>query len=485
MTKKRFAFLVAISAIFLAAVTHAEWIQDGMSLNVNAGENVLGASMSINSDTPYVTWAEYKGNTSCIYLKYLNGTSWESIGGVLNVDTNRNARTPGIAIRNNIIYLAWYEENRLFTEKNSYVKKYQNGVWEQLGNSLSANKTGLSPKIAVTSSGIPYVVLEEYIGGDPAKIVVKSFSGGNWMQIGGNLNIDTNNFAGGPDIALLNDIPYVIWVEESMAFDTHSYVKHFNGTDWQQDGGDLDTGNVIDTAYPSAIAISDTSPYVSLYICDGIDNNLGVKRFDGNNWVLEGNYVNDYKRQSFGYLSLAIFNNTPYIAYAETVNNVDQIFVKYFNGSNWIKMGESLNVNTTLRGQDTNIAISSLGVPYVAWVEGNSVTSRLYVKHWVPPVTPTATAILANYPDRKLMVFPNPAKNIVHFAWNEPQAEKVRLEIFNVTGERIASLNMTAPGQLMDWNAQSVAPGIYFCRAFLTVDGKEKVLPIQKIAITR
>jgi len=44
---------------------------------------------------------------------------------------------------------------------------------------------------------------------------------------------------------------------------------------------------------------------------------------------------------------------------------------------------------------------------------------------------------------------------------------------------------MTTPGQLMDWNAQNVAPGIYFCRVVLTVDGKEKILPIQKVAIAR
>jgi hypothetical protein len=61
----------------------------------------------------------------------------------------------------------------------------------------------------------------------------------------------------------------------------------------------------------------------------------------------------------------------------------------------------------------------------------------------------------------------------------------VKTDICNVTGTRIATLTATAPGQVADWNAAGVAPGIYFCRVTLPASGADQKLPVKKLALIK
>jgi hypothetical protein len=464
---------------------HADWVQDGTSLNMDTSEYAGDANILINNATPYVVWSESQTtNANNLYLKCLNGNTWKNIGGILNVNSNWNAKTPNIAIENHIIYLTWYEENSTYTVKNIYAKKYQinNDIWEQMGNSLNAALAAMGPKIAVGSNHIPYVTWSE----NP-RIFVKHYDGATWVPDGGNLNNDISNFAGGENIATFNGVPYVIWKEYNIS-SIHIYVKHLNGNNWDQDGGDLDNGNLRNAAYPPAIAFSTTTPYVSIYVCQTSANNLCVKHLNGTNWVQDGDALNSNKNQFLGGLSLAVYNNTPYVAFQDEIGSTEQIYVKYFDGNNWVQIGGCLNVDATKSANGPSISFSDQGTPYVAWTEGNGSSDQLYVKHWVPPATPTISVTFTptiNFQNKKIIAYPNPAKDLVHFVWEEPQAEKVQVEIFNTAAERVASFNAPVTGRGVDWNARGIAPGIYFCRITLTVNGFEQKLAVQKVAITR
>lgn len=465
--------------------SYADWLQDGPSLNMDASKYAGDACIIVYNASPYVVWSESQTtNANNLYLKHLNGSTWENVGGILNFNSNWNARTPNMAIENNVVYLVWYEENNTSTVKNVYAKKYQLniGPWEQMGDSLNANLAVLGPKIAVGSNHIPCVTWSE----NP-RIFAKQYNGTSWAQDGGFLNNDISNFTGGEDIAVFNSVPYIIWKEYNVS-SIHVYVKHLNGANWEQDGGDLDNGNLLNASYPPAIAFSTTTPYVSIYVCQTSSNNLCVKHLNGSNWVQDGDALNSNKNQFLGGLSLAVNNNTPYVAYQDEIGAIEQIYVKYFDGNNWVQMGGCLNVDASKNVNGPSISISDQGVPYVAWVESNGSTDQLYVKHWVPPAAPTISATFTpviNFQNKKIIAYPNPAKDLVHFVWEEPQAEKAQVEIFNTAAERVAYFNVNVTGRGVDWNARGIAPGIYFCRITLTVNGSEQKLAVQKVAITR
>ncbi len=81
------------------------------------------------------------------------------------------------------------------------------------------------------------------------------------------------------------------------------------------------------------------------------------------------------------------------------------------------------------------------------------------------------------------MAYPNPAKETVRFYWEEAGVEKVRVEIYNMAGERIATLEAALPGNGLTWDATGIAPGIYLYQVVLTLDGQEKRLAPSKLAV--
>jgi hypothetical protein len=98
--------------------------------------------------------------------------------------------------------------------------------------------------------------------------------------------------------------------------------------------------------------------------------------------------------------------------------------------------------------------------------------------------TPTVTVTPDLLRGRLFMAYPNPAKDHVVFAWQNAGAEKARIEIFNLKGERVAELKIRNSNSLT-WSTGQVSNGIYFYQIILTVNGREERQAIKKIAIAK
>ncbi|MBI1821403.1 MAG: hypothetical protein HYR79_06805 [Nitrospirae bacterium] len=63
-------------------------------------------------------------------------------------------------------------------------------------------------------------------------------------------------------------------------------------------------------------------------------------------------------------------------------NQVSQLYVREWNGSEWISLGDSLNVDSGKEARNPVLAFSN-DTPYIAWNElGEKEWSRLYIKRW-------------------------------------------------------------------------------------------------------
>ena len=96
------------------------------------------------------------------------------------------------------------------------------------------------------------------------------------------LNVDPASSAIQQDITCVGTIPYVVWVEWNP--DSHYmmiYVKHFNGTEWVQDGPALNVGSVGSGGVKQPRIASDgATPYVTWWEQDQSGNNhVYVKRW--------------------------------------------------------------------------------------------------------------------------------------------------------------------------------------------------------------
>ncbi len=109
----------------------------------------------------------------------------------------------------------------------------------------------------------------------------------------------------------------------------------------------------------------------------------------------------------------------------------------------------------------------------------------------IPTSSVTATCTQGVKMDAgQVLAFPNPARGKVTFAYAVPGVAKVTIDIYRLTGERVASIEERKDGSAQTfttaWQAAGVAPGVYFCRIVATdVSGKEVLNVKKKVALVK
>lgn len=310
---------------------NGSWLPDGGMLNINSVLNVTSRpDIASNGSTPYVAWTETNGSNYMLYVKYLAGNSWSELSGNavhLNVNASTNAYSPRLAFAGTTPYVTWHECNA--SPCQVYVKFWNvtTLTWNQLGGPLNINafESAENPSITIVA-GVPYVTWQE-TDGPNNRIFVAHWDQtiGLWKQDGADLSVyvSIGPSVGNPDIGSWKNIPYVTWQESN-----EIHVKHFNGTNWISDGGNLNV-NALGRASNPRIAFSKIAPYVT--------------------WN------------------------------EDTPSSVNQIYVKHLRNGTWYQDGASLNVNPALHGVFSAIAISGY-TPWITWRETTSPTTSLYVR---------------------------------------------------------------------------------------------------------
>ena len=127
----------------------------------------------------------------------------------------------------------------------------------------------------------------------------------------------------------------------------------------------------------------------------------------------------------------------------------------------------------------TPISTSMAGAAFTA-------TSTQVIHTPTPTSTPIPWAAAGS-----VAAYPNPAHGRVLFAYTVAGSAKVDIDIFRLTGERVAHIEERKDGGsgqtfTTAWEAAGVAPGVYFCRIVATdAAGKEVFNVKKKMALVR
>jgi hypothetical protein len=202
-----------------------------------------------------------------------------------------------------------------------------------------------------------------------------------WNQpVAGSLNISTSEGAFNPQIAHVGGVPYVAWAEVNSSV-SRVYVKRFDGTAWGQAGSGSLNVDPTKNADSASIASVGGVPYAAWAESNGSAFQIHVKRFDGTAWVQVGSSLNVDTTRTAEAPIITDVGAVPYVAWEEFNGTAYQIYVKRFDGTAWVPVGSSLNHDATKPAGLPSIA-SVGGVPYVAWGESNGTVGEVYVKRF-------------------------------------------------------------------------------------------------------
>lgn len=200
------------------------------------------------------------------------------------------------------------------------------------------------PDIVVDGNGTPYIAYEDLA--NDQKVTVMKYYNHSWAAVG------SPGISAGwsEDISIAidgNGVPYVAY--KDYANNGGATVMKFNGSSWSV-VGNVNFAGAIDID----IAIAgDGTPYTVSETNQGVV----VNKFNGSNWVTLGDTVSD----GGGGISIAIYNNQPYVTYSEGYNTS----VKKYDGTNWTLVGS----RGFAAGQTTrnSLVIDGNGTPYVSF----------------------------------------------------------------------------------------------------------------------
>ncbi len=302
--------------IYVKRYNGVTWAQVGSaSLNVNSTYTAGNPVIASSGTKTIVAWQEEDSTAvKQIYVKHFNGTGWELLGSSLNINSTDAATNPWLALNSaSVPYVAWSESG------NINVKHFNESAWEQDGTALNSAYAAF-PKITIENK--PCVSWSE-----PNAIYVKSFNNISWEPLNGNLNINAGEASGNGGLAIAGGIPHAPWFEFNGGL-YRIFVKKYNGSLWNSVGGSLNV-NTNNNAYNPKIAINNMTPYVTWYESNGSVNQIYVKYFDAS-WMQLGESLNVNSDANAYTPQIAMSDNGLYVVWHENNGTANQIYVKHW-----------------------------------------------------------------------------------------------------------------------------------------------------------
>jgi hypothetical protein len=237
-------------------------------------------------------------------------------------------------------------------------------AWKNVGNAgFSAEEATFTSIAFSPSDGQPYVAFEDYEF--YLKATVMKFDGTNWVNIGnGGFSASLAEYT---SLAFSpSGQPYVAYEDAGTGDSSKATVMKFDGTNWVNDGN---AGFSAGDAWYTSLAFSlSGQPYVAFQDLAN-SQKATVMKFDGTNWMNVGSA--GFSARIAWFTSLAFSpSGQPYIAYSD-YGKSDKATVMKFDGTNWEYVG---NAGFTAGQADwTSLAFSPSSEPYVAYKDyGNS-----------------------------------------------------------------------------------------------------------------
>lgn len=398
--------LLDSNALQESATTFGVFVSLEASLNIDSSKNARDPSIAIVGNTPYLAW--WEGNTPAdVYVKTFDTTS-ETWSTETKINTVGNhALQPKIASNGAatpVAYITYTECNSGGANCKVYVKRNVGSTtWDLVGGELNMDgtKSAADSAIAFDGSNTPYVVWVEPDGSGINQIYVSHFNGSNWVQDGGSLNIDATKNGSNPAIAINGSTIKVSWTECIPNLnDCQLYVKGWDSTNsiWTPaNPTSLKAGDPGLPSRPDDVSLGFINQV--LHVVWHENASVYARKEQGNTFVSVGTIstvVSTSSNAAFG--SAATGSQVPFMTLVDnsnaTANQGPHLFVKKWDGTQWVtEGGGALNMTGGGGFQTITSAIGfSGGTPYVAWVEkgsclvnngcgqNNTNASQLYVK---------------------------------------------------------------------------------------------------------
>jgi hypothetical protein len=316
----------------------------------------------------------------------VNAQPWQQVGGDIDGDTlDYSGWSTSINANGSIVIIgAPYNDSTGVDAGRARIYQFDGSVWQQLGADIvgaaAGDKFGYSTSISndgyTIAVGAPF---NDGSSADAGHVRVYRFIASVWQQLGTDIEGSLSGDFAGSSISLSSDGNTVAIGANGNNFNSgYTKIYTFNGSAWQQVGGDIVAENIWDQAgFAVSLNSNGNTIAIGAPYNDGTGTSAGHVRiysFSGSSWQqvgddIDGEAANDLSGSS---ISLSSDGSTVVIGAPKNTQGVNTYAgharVYYFDGSAWQQKGVEINgeayndrsgTSTSISGDGNTIAIGA------------------------------------------------------------------------------------------------------------------------------
>ncbi len=467
---KTSTFLFIITLFMGLWTTNAQWVQKGNAIDGESPEDLSGAHLSISNDGNVIAIGAINSddggnNAGHVRIFEFSGSSWVQKGSDIDgefMGDNSGCSVSLNADGSNVAIGAFKNGGNGNESGHVRVYYFYNGNWVRRGLDIDGEAADDYSGFSVSLSDNGNVVAIGAQGNDgngmgAGHVRVYELNGATWVQRGNDIDGEAAGDESGRSISL-NATGWLIAIgamgnDDGGGQAGHTRVYQYNGTDWDQHGGDIDGDASMDwSGYSVGLAADGNTLVVG-----SLDHtNYGytkVYTFDVSswNWVQKGTTILGEAQGDKAGQFVSINADGNVVAIGSTSNDDngnDAGHVRIFRyGTDWVQVGNDIDGENagdlcgimSLSSDGATVAVGSPGYDVFG---GDSYAGRVRVFH------NNFLGVEDNLVDSKLEVYPNPTNaNLIVETINMEQIEirdsKGNLILQKPTTRNKISLNMS------------------------------------------
>lgn len=274
---------------------------------------------------------------------------------------------------------------------------------EELASSATAGGVSNSPTassqpdLAPGPAGAPLVAWREGAAGS-GEVRFSYWSGSAWLGLGASRTVGISNTAtesADPCVRapLTTPLtPSVTWREDTGS-GSRIYLRRWSGAAWEELGGSAGGDGLSGalTSVAPALALSGNEPVVAWEADVSGNREVYLKQWSGAAWIeLGGSATTGGLSASAGSSTapeLALTSGgLPVVAWLDDSGGTAQVYLKAWNGSAWVELGGSASSGgVSARPAAVSglaLALDGSDHPVVAWADAASGASQIYLRRW-------------------------------------------------------------------------------------------------------
>jgi len=203
-----------------------------------------------------VAFAERGDQYTDIRVVRWTGSSWENLGGAVDVDVEQPAAAPDLAVGDDgTVHVSWSEQDG--NSNNVHVARWADGTWMHLGGALDRNLSVNAAVGRITVAAAPAVLWREKTL-TSGYFYCSRWTGTDWESVGDRVadGVTQNGFVG--DVRWLSDgslLAFTTTGDEALLT-----VRHFTEGSWQVSEA---SGSFLSPSFNLAIAPTDSGTLVA------------------------------------------------------------------------------------------------------------------------------------------------------------------------------------------------------------------------------